>query len=195
MQYSMRWLQHGERHRIQALSDHVYKNEKNNYPNALNSAKSSLFDLFLIPANTVDSDIRRVLGVFDDSGHLITAVGARSLKTYPCWYLSWTISEVQTIAFVKIWRDIVQFLCRHYESQNLNEFYVISPCDREEAYRRLMQPLRTKYWTFVETKISSGMKPDFSLYWSIMGYTLYPYDINIRRYILKRDPDEKLDKT
>ena len=99
----------------------------------------------------------------------------------------WLISDVQDAKFLKIWADMMKYLCQYFESKDLLEFWCVSPVSRERAWKRLMAPMRKTYWTFVETTIPANTRSDYSLYYNISGYTGYPYDINLRRYIKKRD--------
>lgn len=187
MQYTMRWLGQLDIEMLKGLSTAVYEHSKDNYPASLNaSSPSQIFDLFLVPPEVIGSDQRRILGVFDHDHRLVLASGTRALNGMPAWLLSWTLSDIASAHFVDVWKSHLSVICSHYENIGYNEFYVISPSSREKAYRHIMKPMRQRYWTFVETSIPRNQKADHSLHWSLMGYGSYPYDINIRRYILKR---------
>ena len=187
MQYNIRWLDYTEQHQIKALSLRIYENPKNSYPLNLDAKSSHLFSLFMVPPDAVGADTRKIAVVADEHGQIVVATGVRELSTMPAWLLSWTISEVSSAAFVKIWRDLLKFICAYFENRDINEFYVVNPAEREESYRRMTKFMRERYWTFVEKTITENQKSDYSLYNSFMGWSLYPYTINIRRYILKRE--------
>lgn len=194
MQYNMKWLSFKDIPTIMELSTLIYSNEKDTYPINLKPADNyneftNIINVFLSPDDYLGSNQRSVLGVFDDSNTLIMAIGIRKLLVTPTWLLSWAISSVKTASFIKIWRDSVTFICNTMELNNINEFFVVSHAEKEKVYEKLMRFLRTRYWTFTEIKMPKGKKTDYSFYWAIMGYQLYSYDINIRRYILKREHD------
>jgi len=187
MQYNIRWLNYSEQHLIKELSLRIYANPKNSYPLNLDAKTSSIYSLFMVPPDTVGAETRKIAVVTDEFDQIVVATGVRELYSMPAWLLSWTLSSVSSVAFVKIWQDLVRFICAYFEDRNINEFYVINPAEREEAYRRMTKFMRERYWTFVETTIPENQTTDYSLYNSFMGWALYPYAINIRRYILKRE--------
>jgi len=184
----MKWLDKSDINLLKDLSNNVYSRKKDSYPASLNaSSPSQIFDLFLVPPEVIGSDQRRILGVFDEDHRLVMASGTRIVFGMPAWTLEWTLSEISSVSFVDVWKSHLAVLCSHYENIGYNEFYVISPVARERAYRHIMKPMRRRYWTFVETIIPRNQKAKHSLHWSLMSYGSYPYDINIRRYILKRE--------
>ena len=187
MQYTMKWLDKSDINLLKDLSNNVYSRKKDSYPHALNaSVAPQIFDLFLVPPEVTGSDQRRILGVFDSDQRLVMASGTRRVVGMPAWSLSWTLSEISSISFVDVWKSHLSMLCSHYESIGYNEFYVVSASSRETAYRYIMRSMRQRYWTFVEISIPCNQKAAHSLHWSLMSYGSYPYDINIRRYIMKR---------
>lgn len=194
MQYNMKWLTYSDLDLVLKLSEIVYQNEKNTYPVNLKPASNydkftNIISVFLVSDDYLGSDQREVLGIFDKNENLVTAIGVRKILTTPSWVLSWTISNLKTITFIKVWQEALLFICDEMEKKSINEFFVVNPDKKEKVYEKLMRFLRDRYWTFVEFKIPAGKKISFSLYWSIMGHQLYNYDVNIRRYILKRDHD------
>ena len=188
MQLSIRWLRYQERDLIKDLACEIYTHKKENYPVNL-AGNSEVYDLFLLSPTTIGWESRRVAVAVDETGKIHAAVGVRELHAMPAWLLSWTLSSVSSASFIKVWKKMIKFLCEHYEAKGINEMYVVNPVDREEAYRRLMLFMRDKYWTFIETTVNHGNRCNYSLYYAFMGYTAYTYDINIRRYILKRGHD------
>lgn len=194
MQYNIKWLSFKDIPAIMELSKLIYSNEKDTYPVNLKPADNyneftNIINIFLVPDTYLGSDQRSVLGVFDEENMLIMAIGVRKLLVTPTWLLSWAISNIKTAQFIKIWRDSLNFICDTMELHGINEFFVVSPAEKEKVYEKLMRFLRDRYWTFTEIKIPRGRKTEYNVYWAIMGYQLYSYDINIRRYILKREHD------
>ena len=194
MQYDIRWIRYDQKNLIIELSKDIYeKNSKVSYSPNLNQAANPneamphVLDLFLIPPAYLGSDQRKIIGVFDENNQLVMATGVRCLLTNQAWVLSWTLSKIKDFSFKKVWQQHVQFACEYFENIGYKEFWTVSPVSRESAYRSLMLPMREKYWTFVEFTVPQHQRTDFSLYWSLMGNRSYPYDINIRRYIMKRD--------
>lgn len=200
MQYHMKWLTHSDIPMIMQLSTIVYKNEKETYPLNLKPSDnqenfSNIIQIFLVSDTYLGYDQRVVLGIFDDTDKLLIAIGVRKLLSIPAWTLSWTISIIKTFSFLPIWKNGLLFIIDEMEKNGYKEFFVINPTLKEKVYEKLMRFLRDRYYTFVEINIDKGNKTKHSLYWSIMGYQLYPYDINIRRYILIRKHNESVCKT
>ena len=81
-------------------------------------------------------------------------------------------------------------LCNIHESAGMNEFYVTYPTEREEAYSRIMLPFREKYYSFIEATIPNRTCSPYNLIHELMGQTLHPHDMNLRRYILRRADTE-----
>ena len=47
--------------------------------------------------------------------------------------------------------------------------------------------MRERYFTFVETTIPAKTASSFGFIHELSGKTLHPHDINLRRYILRRE--------
>jgi len=187
MQFSVKWLDYSDRHVIKDIAKSVYTKPSHLYPTNL-SGDSPLYNYFLVPPSVIGSDQRKVAVIVNSNGEPVVATGVRELGNIPAWLLSWTVSSISSMSFVAAWRQTLNFTTAYYESKSINEFYVVSPVEREEAYSRMTSFMRNRYWTFVEQTIPKGTRPTHSLYHTITGNILYTYDINIRRYILKRDP-------
>lgn len=187
MQYNIRWLSHTELDKVIKLSTDIYSVSKNSYgPNL--GPDSNVFKMFLISDDVKGAEYRKVLGVFSDNDELVMAIGVRQMHNTPSWLLSWIISDVKDLKFRRIFKDSLMFICNFFESINCNEFYVIHPATREDSYKHIIKFMRDRYWTFIEMTIPKFTKCDYGFYWGLMGYQLYQYDVNIRRYILKREP-------
>lgn len=184
----MKWLSFEERHLVAELAEIVYQDPKSSYPRILDPAqkKDNPIYYFLVPDTVTGHTSRRILGVFDPTGRMVMAIATRSIDYAPVWMISWTLSSLKSAAFIGAWQAAMQHLVKCFEQIGLNEFYVVSPVSKEAIYRRLMAPLRERYWTFVETTIQSNHVAPFGLHWLIMGQHLYSYDLHLRRYILRR---------
>lgn len=190
MGYNLKWLTYADADMIQSLSNQVYNTDKSAYQTSLNTNRSDIFNIFLTPSNVINANQRRILGVFDHNGQLVQVTGVRQLKSSPAWVLSLTLSNLRNYTFVKIWKMQLQFLCSYFEHMNYNEFYVTNPATLEETYRYVTKFMRQRYWTFVEATVPATTKAEFSLHYNILGYQSYSHDMNIRRYILKRDNND-----
>lgn len=188
MRYDIRWLSYEEQRLVIDLASNVYATQKSSYPSVLDpkNVQNNPIHAFLTPDHVKNSSRRRILGLFDGTGELVMVVATRTIDYCPVWMISWTISTLRNASFIKAWQQALDHLTKHFESQGLNEFYVVNPVTREATYRKLMSWLRRKYWTFVERTVLANTKPDHGLHWLIIGQHLYQYDINIRRYILRR---------
>lgn len=186
MQYNIRWLTSSELDKVIKLSANVYNNSSDSYgPNL--GPDSNIFKMFLISEDVIGSEYRKVAGVFSSENELIMAIGVRQMHNVPAWLFSWVLSDIKTSKFVIVFKDALKFICNFFESINCNEFYVIHPATRENAYKHIIKFMRERYWTFIEMTIPKFTKCEYSFYWMLMGYQLYHYDVNIRRYILKRE--------
>ena len=190
MQYHIRWITHNDADNVMALSKHIYETDKESYPTNLNVSNPNILSAFFVSEDITGSYNRRAIGIFDDNQRLVAATGTRKMDFIPVWVLSWTLSSIKTAQFGSIWQKQLGMLTDDFESQGINEFYVVSPASRELAYKKMMRFMRKRYWTFAELNISAGTKPSHGLHWIIMGNQLYSYDINIRRYILKRGDND-----
>ena len=182
----MKWLDVAHLDDIKALSASSYSNPKNTYPVAL-KPDSRMFDFFLVPESVSGHEWRKTLGVFDDSGNLLMAAGIRRMQHQPVWLLSYVLSSQKNIGMVRAFRDMIIFLCDYHEQIGINEFAVASPVGREESYRKIMRFLRERYITWVECTIPAGERSPWSVYHSMLGYTIHNYDVNLRRYVKRRD--------
>jgi len=193
MQDNMKWLDESSLDEIKALAEATYANPKDNYPVALKPS-SSMFELFLVPESVGGHEWRRTLGVYDDKGKLAMVVGIRRLQHQPIWLLSFVVSSQKNIAMVRMFRDMINYLCDYHESIGFNEFAVASPAGREESYRKIMKFLRERYITWVECVIPAGQRSPWPAYHSMLGFAIHNYDVHLRRYVKRRErmePDEE----
>ena len=186
MQNNMRWLDMSSLSDIKALAEISYANPKENYPVAL-KPDSRMFELFLVPEDVGGHEWRRTLGVFDDNGQLIMVAGIRRMQHQPVWLLSFVLSSLKNIAMVRTFRDMIMHLCDFHENIGINEFAVASPAGREESYRKIMRFLRERYITWVECTIPAGERSPWPTYHSMLGFAIHSYDVNLRRYIKRRE--------
>jgi len=190
MQYHIRWITKDDADKVIELSRYVYDHDKESYPTNLNVSNPNILSAFFMPDDVTGSHNRRAIGIFDENENLVAATGTRKMDFIPIWVLSWTLSKIKTAQFSNVWKDQLEMLTEDFERQGINEFYVVSPTTRELAYKKMMRFMRKRYWTFAELTIKAGTKPMHGLHWIIMGNQLYTYDINIRRYILKRGDND-----
>lgn len=193
MQYNMKWLDMEHLDSVKELSASSYSNPKDTYPVAL-KPDSRMFELFLVPESQGGHEWRKTLGVFDADGNMIMAAGIRRMQHQPVWLLSFVLSSQKNVGMVRAFRDMIVFLCDYHEQIGINEFAVASPAGREESYRKIMRFLRERYITWVECTIPAGERSPWPIYHSMLGYAIHSYDVNLRRYIKRRDrmePDEK----
>lgn len=192
MHYNMKWMDVSELDEIKALSASSYANPKDTYPVAL-KPDSRMFELFMVPESVKGHEWRKTLGVYDEGGNLIMAAGIRRLQHQPVWLLSYVLSTQKNMGMVRAFRSMILFLCDYHENIGINEFAVASPSTREEGYRKIMRFLRERYITWVECTIPAGTRSPWPVYHSMIGYAIHDYDINLRRYVKRRDkmdPDE-----
>ena len=193
MQDNMKWLDMSNLDEIQALAQQTYANPKDTYPVAL-QPDSRMFELFLVPESISGHEWRKTLGVYDADGNLIMVAGIRRMQYQPVWLLSFVLSNQKNIAMVRTFRDMIMALCDYHESIGINEWYVSSPGGREESYRKIMRFLRERYITWVETTIPAGTRSPWPVYHSMLGYAIHNFDVNLRRYVKRRErmePDEE----
>jgi hypothetical protein len=188
----MKWMDISELDEIKALSASSYANPKDTYPVAL-KPDSRMFELFMVPESVKGHEWRKTLGVYDEDGNLVMAAGIRRMQHQPVWLLSYVLSTQKNIGMVRAFRSMIMFLCDYHENIGINEFAVASPSTREEGYRKIMRFLRERYITWVECTIPAGTRSPWPVYHSMIGYAIHDYDINLRRYVKRRDkmdPDE-----
>lgn len=193
MQYDMRWLDVSHLEEIRTLSEETYANPKTNYPIAL-KPESTIFEMFLVPDDVGGHEWRKTLGVFDKEGKLAMVAGIRRMPYQPTWLLSFVLSSTKNMAMVRMFREMMIFLCDHHEALGINEFAVCSPADREDGYRKIMRFLRERYVTWVECVIPKGERSPWPMHHAMVGFALHNYDVQLRRYIKRRermDPDEE----
>jgi len=182
----MRWLDESSLDEIKALAEATYANPKDNYPVALKPS-SSMFELFLVPESVGGHQWRRTLGVYDDQGKLVMIAGIRRLQHQPIWLLSFVVSSQKNIAMVRMFRDVINYLCEYHENIGFNEFAVASPAGREESYRKIMKFLRERYITWVECVVPAGQRSPWPAYHSMLGFAIHNYDVHLRRYVKRRE--------
>lgn len=139
--------------------------------------------MFLSPFDYQGSDQRMVLGTIDENDDIQLAIGVRKLLPMPIWILEWVLTNPIIDNFQFLFDKTIVSLCKFMEGIGYNEFMII---DTDDKNKQMLSSLEHRYWSFVDVKIPAGFKTDHSLHWSIMKYQLYNYDIQLRRYILKR---------
>jgi hypothetical protein len=195
MQYSIKPLDHDQIGAVTKLANEIYNGlDEDKYPDFrvgydINAEENreKYFTMFMLPSHFVGFNQRRAYGVFDDNDRLISAVGVRRYDHFPCWSLSWLLSPKIGARFIPLFRFIVDELCKIHETAGFNELLVTYPSSREEAYSRIMLFMRERYFTFVETTIPAKTVSAFGFIHELSGKTLHPHDINLRRYILRRE--------
>ena len=149
--------------------------------------RTKFFSIFVLPSSTINFDKRQAYAVINDAGEYVAAVGVRRWTHLPTWSLSWLLSPSAGMKFIPIFRKIVQGLCTLHEAAGINEFYVTYPANREAAYSKIMLPFRDRYYSFVECTIKADTRSNYSFVEELMGRTAHPHDMNLRRYILRRE--------
>lgn len=193
MQNSIKWLTMDDLNDVKTLAEASYANPKETYPVAL-QPDGRMFELFLVDEKEGGSQWRKTLGVYDAANRLIMVAGIRRMGHQPVWLLSYVLSSQKNIRMVKTFRDMIVYLCDYHESIGFNEFAVASPAGREESYRKIMRFLRERYITWVECVIPAGERSVWPSYHSMLGYAIHTYDVQLRRYIKRRErmePDEE----
>lgn len=181
-----------------AFADHIYENTKpDKYPdfkisNDIDNTvkRTKFFSAFMLDPSFVDYDVRQCYAVVNESGEYLAAVGAKRWGHMPCWSLGWLLSPAIGMKFVPIFRTIVQELCAIHEAAGLNEFYVSYPTSRCAAYSKIMLPFRERYYSFVECTVPARTRSYYSFVHELMGQAIHPHDMNLRRYILRRENTE-----
>lgn len=198
MQYSLNLLEHSSLPLIVELANEIYNSEHttdDRYPKFQvgmllddSDNREKFFSMFVLPPQYAGFTQRRAYGVYDSNNVLIAAVGVRRYDHLPSWSISWLLSPKTGAKFIALFRYIVEQLCQIHEAAGMNELFVTYPAHREEAYSRIMLFMRERYFTFVETTISAKTLSPYKFIVELVGQTLQPYDVNVRRYILRR-PD------
>jgi hypothetical protein len=149
--------------------------------------RTKFFSAFMLPSEFNNYNIRQSYALVDENGTYIAAVGVKRWAHMPSWSLSWLLSPMMGARFIPIFRIIIEELCKVHEAARMNEFYVSYPASREAAYSKIMLPFREKYYSFVECTISANTRSHYSFIHELMGHALHPHDMNLRRYILRRE--------
>ena len=144
------------------------------------------FSIFLLPCEFTNYNIRQAYALVNEAGEYEALVGVKRHDFLPSWSVSWLLSPKTGVKFIPTFRTIMEQLCVIHEAAGMNEFFVTYPTLREEAYSRIMLPFREKYYSFVEATIPAKTCSPYILIHDLMGQTLIPHDINLRRYILRR---------
>lgn len=180
------------------FAEHIYANtDPDKYPDFRISndiddqgKRTKFFGAFLKPCEFNDYNIRQTYALVDENGNYQAAVGVKRLPFMPSWSLSWLLSPMIGVKFIPAFRQIISGLCEIHEAAGMNEFYVTYPTSREEAYSRIMLPFRERYYSFVECTIPAYTRSPYHQIYELMGHTLNPHDMNLRRYILRRPNTE-----
>jgi hypothetical protein len=180
------------------FAESIYENtDPDKYPDFRISAdvddnikRTKFFSAFLVPSNFNDYNIRQAYAFVDENGVYQAAVGVRRWDHIPSWSVSWLLSPRIGVKFIPYFRKIIQDLCELHESAGMNEFYVTYPTSRETAYSKIMLPFRDRYYSFVECTIPANTRSQYSFIHDLMGQALHPHNMNLRRYILRRENTE-----
>ncbi len=194
MQYYLKPLEHAQLHQVLTLATEIYNGvDDDKYPDFrvgydINAEENreKFFSMFMLDPKFKGFTQRRAYGVFDETEKLIAAVGVRRYDHFPCWSLSWLLSPKIGARFIPLFRFIVDELCKIHENAGINEFLVTYPSSREEAYSRIMLFMRERYFTFIETTVAEKTASPYEFIHELLGKTLHPHSMNLRRYILRR---------
>lgn len=198
MQYSLVPLTLNELSGLVEFAEGIYENtDPDKYPdfkisNDVDDAekRKKFFSAFMLPSEFNNYNIRQCYALVDEKGTYIAAVGVKRWAHMPSWSLSWLLSPMMGARFIPIFRAIIEELCKVHEAAGMNEFYVSYPASRESAYSKIMMPFREKYYSFVECTIEANTRSHYSFIHELMGHALHPHDMNLRRYILRRENTE-----
>lgn len=177
------------------FAENIYKDaDPDKYPDLRLSAdvdddikRTKFFSAFLVPNKFNDYNIRQAYAFVDNDGMYQAAVGVRRWGHMPSWSVSWVLSPRVGIRFIPIFRKIIEDLSKIHEAAGMNEFYVTYPTSRESAYSKIMLPFRDRYYSFVECTLPARTISPYGLIHTLMGTTIHPHDMNLRRYILRRE--------
>jgi len=194
MPYSLITLDQSKLPLLLNFDQYVFSNKNiNDYPDFRLTAdiddtekRKRYYSAFVLPAKFENNNIRQAYAVVDERGKTWAAVGVRRFEHWPCWSVSWLLSAQSGIRFIHIFRTIMQLLCKLHESLGFNEFLVTYPSSREAVYSKIMLPFREKYYTFIECTLPAKTRSPYSFIHTLMGQVLHPYEMNLRRYILRR---------
>lgn len=152
--------------------------------------RQKFFKAFLLPSTFNDHNIRQAYALVDENGVYQAAIGVKRFSHTPSWSLSWLLSPRQGMRFIIVFRKIMELLFEIHEQVGITEFYVSYPSSRETAYSKIMLPFREKYYSFVECTIPANTRSPYGFIHELMGFSLHPHDMNLRRYILRRPNTE-----
>jgi hypothetical protein len=195
MQYHLKALEDTSLPMVLSLASEIYNGvDEDKYPDFrvgydinAESNREKFFSMFMLSPAYIGFTQRRSYGVFDENETLIAAVGVRRYDHFPCWSLSWLLSPKIGARFIPLFRFIVDELCKIHEAAGINELLVTYPASREEAYSRIMLFMRERYFTFVETTVKEKTASPYEFIHELLGKTLHPHDMNLRRYIRRRE--------
>lgn len=198
MQYSLVSLSFKDLDGLVKFAQNIYENtDPEKYPDFKISndiddeeKRRKFFTAFMLPSEFNNYNIRQCYALVDETGSYIAAVGVKRWAHMPSWSLSWLLSPMLGVKFIPIFRAIIEKLCKVHEAAGMNEFYVSYPASRESAYSKIMLPFREKYYSFVECTIEANTRSHYSFIHELMGHALHPHDMNLRRYILRRENTE-----
>lgn len=200
--FTLKLLDSTHKQEVYDLADKIYANEKlateKAYPGFRigydvdkDAERYRYFSMFMLEPKFKDFNLRRCYGAYDNNDNLIAVLGVRRHnETFPAWSFCWILSPHIGARFIVMFRQIIDQLCKIHEEAGMKEFYVTYPADREEVYSKIMLPLRERYYTFVETTVKRGEISAYPFVTELIGRIVQPYDINLRRYILRRENTE-----
>lgn len=152
--------------------------------------RKKFYSAFALPSSFANYNIRQAFVLVNDDGEYIMAAGVTRFENWPSWSVAWVLSPRNNFKFIACFRELIDRLTLLHESIGFNEFFVTYPSSRESAYSKIMLPLRKKYYTFVECTVPAKERNPYGFIHSLMGQTLHPHDMNLRRYILRRENTE-----
>ena len=180
------------------FAEHIYANtDPDKYPdfrvsNDVDEAgkRHKYYSAFVLPSQFNDFNIRQAYALMDSNGVYQAAVGVKRFSHLPSWSVSWLLSPRQGVHFIPTFRQIMKLLFELHENAGITEFYVSYPSSREAAYSKIMLPFRERYYSFVECNIPAKTRSPYSFIHELMGFSLHPHDMSLRRYILRRPNTE-----
>lgn len=196
MSYNLKMLEFDDHQAVVDLAAAIYDGvDQSKYPDFRvgfdvneSSNRDKFFRMFMLDPKFSSFKQRRAFGLYDQDGRLVSVVGVRRYDHMPSWSLSWLLSPRIGAKFIPMFRFIIGELCKIHEAAGYNEFLVTYPAEREEVYSRIMLFMRERYFTFVECTVPAKTASAYEFIHELMGKTLHPHDMNLRRYILRR-PD------
>jgi hypothetical protein len=198
MQYSLISMTLDHLPKLAEFAEYIYANaEPDKYPDFKISndiddtiKRKKFFSAFVLPSTFNNYNIRQCYVLVDENGVWQAAVGVKRWAHMPSWSLSWLLSPNLGVKFISIFRTIITELSKVHEAAGMNEFYVSYPAHREAAYSKVMLPVRENYYSFVECTIAANTRSHYSFIHELMGHAMHPHDMNLRRYILRRENTE-----